>query len=77
MGAILTGRCRAGPFRPTAGAAGRPGSRADAWRPWRAYAVMYLWQHSAAARADARETAARPAVVRRTGNRDAPVGEEQ
>jgi len=68
---------RLAPGEARAAAAGRPGSRADAWRPWRAYAVMYLWQHSAAARADARETAARPAVVRRTGNRDAPVGEEQ
>ncbi len=27
-----------------AAAAGRPGSRSDGWRPWRAYAVMYLWK---------------------------------
>jgi AraC family transcriptional regulator of adaptative response / DNA-3-methyladenine glycosylase II len=29
-----------------AAAAGRPGSRAEQWRPWRAYAVMYLWRLS-------------------------------
>ena len=29
-----------------AAAAGRPGSHADGWRPWRAYAVMYLWKLS-------------------------------
>lgn len=38
-----------------AAAAGRPGSRADAWRPWRAYAVMYLWKWSQQQRALARE----------------------
>jgi 3-methyladenine DNA glycosylase/8-oxoguanine DNA glycosylase len=36
-------------------AAGRPGSRADAWRPWRAYAVMYLWKRSQQQRALAQE----------------------
>ncbi len=29
-----------------AAAAGRAGSHADGWRPWRAYAVMYLWRRS-------------------------------
>jgi AraC family transcriptional regulator of adaptative response / DNA-3-methyladenine glycosylase II len=29
-----------------AAAAGRAGSHADGWRPWRAYAVMYLWKSS-------------------------------
>ena len=38
-----------------AAAAGRRGSRADAWRPWRAYAVMYLWKGSQQQRALARE----------------------
>ena len=27
-----------------ASAAGRAGTHADGWRPWRAYAVMYLWK---------------------------------
>lgn len=34
-----------------AAAAGRAGSRAERWRPWRAYAVMYLWHWSARTRA--------------------------
>jgi 3-methyladenine DNA glycosylase/8-oxoguanine DNA glycosylase len=29
-----------------AAAAGRPGSHADGWQPWRAYAVMYLWKRA-------------------------------
>ncbi|HEX7037654.1 MAG TPA: AlkA N-terminal domain-containing protein [Pseudomonadales bacterium] len=36
----------AGAAGARAAAAGRPGSRADAWRPWRAYAVMYLWKRA-------------------------------
>ncbi|MDZ7669198.1 MAG: AlkA N-terminal domain-containing protein [Gammaproteobacteria bacterium] len=45
-----------------AAAAGRPGSRADGWRPWRAYAVMYLWKLSQSVRAAER----RPAPPRAT-----------
>ncbi len=40
-----------------AAAAGRPGSRSERWRPWRAYAVMYLWRHAASAE---RSRATRP-----------------
>jgi len=40
-----------------AAAAGRPGSRADGWRPWRAYAVMYLWKLSQSLRAAEGRTA--------------------
>jgi 3-methyladenine DNA glycosylase/8-oxoguanine DNA glycosylase len=36
-----------------AAAAGRAGSRADGWRPWRAYAVMYLWKLAQGMRAAA------------------------
>jgi len=39
------------PEQARAAAAGRAGSRADGWRPWRAYAVMYLWHWSARLRA--------------------------
>jgi len=39
------------PDEARAAAAGRAGSRADGWRPWRAYAVMYLWHWSARTRA--------------------------
>ncbi|MEQ8857108.1 MAG: Ada metal-binding domain-containing protein [Pseudomonadales bacterium] len=41
------------PAAVRAAAAGRPGSRSDAWRPWRGYAVMYLWKLSQSARAAA------------------------
>lgn len=39
-------RCGFSLTEARAAAAGRPGSRSDAWRPWRAYAVMYLWKRA-------------------------------
>ncbi|MBK81275.1 MAG: hypothetical protein CMQ43_10255 [Gammaproteobacteria bacterium] len=50
---MLEGAVSAGEAR--AAAAGRRGSRADGWRPWRAYAVMTLWKWSQQQRALARE----------------------
>jgi AraC family transcriptional regulator of adaptative response / DNA-3-methyladenine glycosylase II len=49
------------PDEARAAAAGRAGSRADGWRPWRAYAVMYLWHWSARLRAARARAGAREA----------------
>lgn len=59
-------RSALGPRDARAAAAGRTGSLADAWRPWRAYAVMYLWRQARdarAARGSALRAAAAPATA--------------
>ncbi|MCJ2036950.1 DNA-3-methyladenine glycosylase family protein [Methylobacterium sp. J-068] len=53
-----------GLLRALADAAGRPtakalDARANAWRPWRAYAVLHLWAHDAARSADVEPGTAR------------------
>lgn len=53
------------PGAARAAAAGRPDSRADNWRPWRAYAVMYLWKLAQQVRAEQQRAAPTPATEAR------------
>lgn len=48
-------------------------ARAEAWRPWRAYAALALWGYAAAPGASAASGASRPAASPRAGRRASPT----
>lgn len=66
LGVVRSMRARGGPADPRAVAA-----RAEAWRPWRAYAVLHLWGAESAGAAEPDPAGTLPASPSRTSRRRA------